>query len=178
MKKFKLIGLTAGAALLLNGCLLTSPHWNQEFDDHTDAIPMQAFTTNKSVPVKFQCAQAGHGGLYPSPATASWVHVATVNPQSQPLRDSNNGRIYGASKYKTLPSACWRQDPANSVWYAALRATQNTTVLGTDQEYFHTFTKSGLECLGRENGKAASWFAWFSQDCESGNQYTIFYATS
>jgi hypothetical protein len=170
--------MAAAILLMLNGCLLTSPYWNQEFEDHTDAISLQAFTTDKSVKVKFECAKAFHGGLYPSAGTASWVLVANVTPQSQALLDPIGGRVYGAGKHTALPSACWRFDPGNSLWYAAVRATQNSPVLGTEQNYFHTFDKAGLECLGEENGKAASWFGWFGDNCETGTYYTIFRATS
>lgn len=155
MKKVRSIGLAAAIVVMLNGCLLTSPYWNQQFRDHTKAIPLQAFTTNKSVPVKFECAKAYHGGLYPSAASANWVVVAKVNPQSQALWDPTR----------------------NSRWYAAVRATQNP-VIGTEQNYFHTFDKAGLECLGKEDGKATSRFGWFSASCQSGAQYTIFRATS
>jgi hypothetical protein len=158
--------------------MLGSPYWNQEFEDHTEAIPLQAFTSNKTAAVKFECAKAFHGGLYPSSGTATWIVVANVNPQSQALLDPSGNKVYGAGKSKTLPGSCWRLDPGNSLWYSAVRATQNTTVIGTSQKYFHTFDKAGLECLGTENGKARSWFAWFGQSCQSGAYYTIFRATS
>jgi hypothetical protein len=178
MKKVRSIGLAAATLVMLNGCLLTSPYWNQEFDDHTKAISLQAFTTNKTVAVKFECAKAYHGGLYPSTATATWVLVANVNPQGQALLDPTSGKVHGAGKYTTLPASCWRFDPGNSLWYAAVRATQNAAVMNTNQKYFYTFNKTGLECVGRENGKAASWFGWYGKGCQSGAYYTIFRATS
>jgi hypothetical protein len=177
-KKVASIGLSAVILMTLNGCLLTSPHWNQEFDDHTKAISLQAFTADKSKAVKFECAQAYHGGLYPPSATVTWVLVANVTPQSQALLDAGGNKVYGAGKKKVLPSGCWRLDPANSIWYAAVRATQNTTVMDTKQKYFYTFNKTGLECVGRENGKAASWFGWYKKGCEAGAYYTIFRATA
>lgn len=178
MKRVRLIALAAATLIVLNGCLLTSPYWNQEFDDHTKPIPLQAFTTDKTTAVRFECAPAYHGGLYPSPATANWVLVSNVNPQSQALRDPTGGTVYGAGKKSTLPAACWRFDPANSIWYAAVRATQNTPVIDTKQNYFYTFNNTGLECVGRENGKAASWFGWFSKGCQTSVYYTIFRGTS
>lgn len=176
MKRVMWIGLSAAMLVVLNGCLLTSPYWNQEFSDHTKPIPLQAFTVNKAVKVKFQCAQAFHGGLYPFGGPISWVQVANVTPQSQALLDPASGTVYGAGKLTALPSSCWRLDPGNNLWYAAIRATQNETVLGSDQKYFHTFTKAGLECVGRENGKAATWFGWFNKGCQTGTYYTIFRA--
>jgi hypothetical protein len=178
MNKVKAFGLSTTLLVTLNGCLLTSPYWNQEFDDHTEAISLQAFTGNKNVAVKFQCAKAYHGGLYPSAATASWVQVANITPQSQGLLDPSNNRVFGAGTYKALPATCWRFDSANSSWYAAVRATQNTTVLGTTQKYFHTFDKAGLECLGRETGKAANWIGWNGKGCVSNAYYAIIRATS
>src|SRR5262245_43194831 len=168
----------AATPVILGGCLMTTPFWNQEFDDHTKAVPFQAFTANKSIQVKFECTKAFHGGLYPDSASATWVLVGNVTPQAQPLLDSNGGQVYGARKSAVLPAGCWRFDPANSIWYAAARATQNTTVLSTGQKYFLTFDNDGLECLGRENGKAASWFAWINKGCAIAPHYAIFRATS
>lgn len=156
----KVVG-TAAALLSLNGCLLTSPFWNQEFADHTLPIPIQAFTADKSIQVKFECATAFHGGLYPSEVSADWVLVGNVTPQSQPLLDPLGGKIYGASKSGALPAACWRKDPGNDIWYAAVRATQGS---GGSLLKYRTFNKAGLECLGRENGQATSWFGW-GPDC-------------
>jgi hypothetical protein len=168
----------AGAAFVLSGCLLTSPYWNQEFEDHTKPISLQAFTTDKATKVKFSCAKAHHGGLYPSGGTAVWVHIADVQPQSQALLDSQGGKVYGAGMSTALPAACWRLDPANSIWYAAVRARQEKNVMDTGQKFFYTFTNDGLECVGRENGEAASWFGWFNKGCETAVHYTIFRATS
>lgn len=158
----------------LSGCLLTSPFWNQELDSHTDPVPMQAFTVGTST-VKFECAQAAHFGLYPSAGSASWVTVANVVPTSAVSYDPNSGEIHSAGIKQSLPNTCWRQDPANNIWYAAVRAS-HTTSSGTSNYY--TFTLTGLECLGRENGKAASWYGWFSKNCAatySGSSTTIPY---
>ena len=169
--------VAAATPIILSSCLLTSPYWNQEFKDHTKPVPLQAFTVDKSVPVKFECAKAFHGGLHPSAAQAVWVLVGSTTPPSQPLLDSDGNKVHGARKFTALPAACWRLD-ANGLWYAAARATQNTTVLDTSQKYFFTFTKPGLECVGRENGKTASWFGWINKGCETSKHYTIFRATS
>lgn len=147
----------------LSGCLLTSPFWNQEFSTHTEAIPLQAFATSTANPVKFECAKAAHFGLYPSADTASWVTVANVPPSTSGSYDPLGNRIYSAGIKTALPTSCWRQDPANSIWYAAIRATQLTTSGSTTQ--YQTFNKSGLECLGREIGKATSWVGWISKNC-------------
>ena len=144
-------GMTlAAAGTLLSGCLLDSPYWNQEFDDHTAAIPIQTFTSIKSSPVKIQCAQAYHGGLYPSEASATWLLVDNLNVQSQALLDPLGGKMYGAGKMKVLPSNCWRFDPANSIWYTGLRATQ---VNNLRHDQVHHVHKSGLECLGKKSAR-------------------------
>jgi len=178
MKQLRLIGLAAASIVGLSGCLLTSPFWNQEFADHTKPVPMQAYTGTKNKNVRFQCAKAYHGGLYPSSGSATWTQVASVKPQQQPLFDSNGARVHGASKKKVLPPSCWRFDPSNSIWYAAVRATQGEKVLGTQQNRFHTFTKPGLQCLGKEVGKGRNWLGWLNKGCVSGAQYAIFRAVS
>lgn len=147
----------------LSGCLLTSPFWNQQLSSHTSAVPLQAFTTSASQTVTFQCAQAAHFGLYPSADSATWVNVANVAPSAQGSYDPLGTRIYSAGLSTALPASCWRQDPANSIWYAAIRATQPTTSGSTT--HYQTFTKAGLECLGREIGKATSWVGWLNKNC-------------
>lgn len=166
----------------LNGCLMTSPYWNQVFSSHTDVVPLQAWTTKKDYDVKYECATAYHGGLYPSSGSAVWVHIDTVSPQQQSLKDSYGAKVYGAGIKRVLPAECWRYDPANSNWYTSVRATQ-TTNTGTDS--YQNFNKVGLECLGTEVGKATSWLGWFNKGCVStysGSNtpvpYVIFRATS
>ena len=74
------------------------------------------------------------------------------------------GLIYSAGIKTALPASCWRQDPANSVWYSAVRATQGS---GSSITEYKTFNKTGLECLGREIGKATSWVGWIGKGCEA-----------
>ncbi|NHZ69758.1 MAG: hypothetical protein GWP20_00800, partial [Thermotogales bacterium] len=136
----------------LSGCLLTSPYWNQEYPSHTAKIPLQTWTIDKTKKVKFECAKAAHFGLYPSTAGASWVVVAKVKPQKQPALDPLGGKIFGARKKTALPASCWRQDPANSVWYSAVRATQGS---GTKKVVYQVFDKAGLECLNTWQGSSA-----------------------
>lgn len=176
----KVVG--AGVALsMLNGCLLTSPYWNQEFESHTDEIPLQAWTTEKDKPVRFECATAYHGGLYPAYSDPTWVHVVTVTPQDQSLKDSDGNKVHGAGKKRVLPESCWRQDPGNELWYSAIRAVQGT---GEDQKVYKTFDKIGLKCLGEETGGSTSWFGWMNKGCEKAYNngddvpFVIFRATS
>ncbi len=172
----KLIG-ACFAILSLSGCLLTSPYWNQEFSSHTNQIPLQAWTTDTSHSVTFECSPAYHGGLYPYWGP-TWSTVTTVSPDLPGVLDSAGSRVYSAAYKGVLPESCWRQDPGNNIWYAAIRAVQ-------DGDEFSTFDKVGLECLGRENGKAASWFGWIGDGCtktysNSNNNipYVIFRAQS
>ncbi len=146
---------------LLSGCLLTSPYWNQVFDNHTDSVPMQAWTTIQGGTVKFECAQAGHGGLYPFGAPV-WQTVANVSAANSPSYDPSGAAVYSAGISQPLPAACWRQDPANSQWYAAVRASHQNN--GNTTTYY-TLDKVGLACMGEENGKAESWFGWLSAGC-------------
>ncbi len=172
----KLLGV--GIAMLsLSGCLLTSPYWNQEFSSHTNQIPLQAWTTSSTQAVTFECSPAYHGGLYPYWGP-TWSAVTTVSPDLPGALDNAGSRIYSVSYKAVLPGSCWRQDPGNGIWYAAIRAVQN------GNEY-NTFDITGLECLGRENGKAASWFGWIGDGCtktysNSNNNipYVIFRAQS
>lgn len=153
--------LTA-VALALPGCLITSPYWNQVFDSHTDKVSMQAWVNDKTLTVKFQCAQAYHGGLYPFGGTPTWHLVQNVAVSDTPIYDPAGAAVYTAGIYKALPSQCWRQDPSNNVWYAAVRASHPTS---NGPEFYHTVDKNGLECVGRENGKAGSWYRWFTAGC-------------
>lgn len=163
---------------ILSGCLLTSPFWNQKFSNHNSPIPLQAWTTSTTGTVTFECSQAYHGGLYPWGGPHIWTTVANVIPAQPGSLDSSSSRIYSASFYGNLPSTCWRYDSANSIWYSAVRAKQGETV-------YKTFDNTGLECLGRENGKAASWFGWIGKGCtetyfNSSTEipYVIFHAES
>lgn len=156
----KLFG-PAMALVILSGCM-TSPYWNQEFEDRTELIPLQSFTTDKTKVVKFECAKAFHGGLYPDNGSAVWVLIDTVMPTQQSLKDSFGSKIYGAGIKRVLPDSCWRLDGANSVWYSSVRATQGT---GSNLQKFSTFDREGLECLGRENGKATRHTGYLSKGC-------------
>lgn len=146
---------------LLSGCLLTSPYWNQVFDSHTDSIPMQAWTTIQGGTVKFECAQAGHGGLYPF-GSPVWHTVANVSASNSPSYDPSGTAVYSAGLSQPLPATCWRQDPANSQWYSAVRASHQNSGNTT---FYYTLDKAGLECMGEENGKAESWFGWLGAGC-------------
>jgi hypothetical protein len=169
----------AGIAALsaLSGCAMTSPYWNQSFTSHTAAIPIQTWTFDSTQVVKVECAQAYHGGTYPPFENPTWVLVSNISPQTTGALDPKAAVVYGAGVSTPLPPGCWRQDPGNGIWYAAVRATQASGSGGTSQ--FTTFDITGLECLGREVGKGASWTAWTDKNCAmtySGSTQTIPFA--
>ena len=153
----------AGAAALLSGCLLSSPTWNQSFASHTDAIPLTAFTISNTNAVNFECSPAYHGGLYPPFGTPTWTGVASVTPTGGAL-DSDGVKLYAASGNHVLPSACWRQDPANNVWYAAVRARQ--TGSGAPTAGFYTVDAAGLNCVTDWVGSSGSWLGWLGKGCQ------------
>jgi len=170
------------AVATLNGCLMTSPYWNQEFDSHTDVVPLQAWTTQKQYDIKYECAKASHAGLYPFGGPIVWNHIETVTPPNKSGKDSFGAKMYSAGIKRVLPASCWRKDPANNIWYSAVRAVQ---IKPTGNVTYQNFDKAGLECLGTEIGKATSWFGWFGKSCvktysNSNNTipYVIFRATS
>lgn len=174
---FRVLVLFVGISAL-SGCLLTSPFWNQEFTSHTSNVPLQAWTTKKNEVIQFECSKAYHGGLYPVFGPESWVLVSSVMPEQVASLDPKRGKIYSASRDAALPAACWRRDPGNNIWYAAIRAKQGGNT-------YSTFDNSGLECLGKEDGKAASWFGWIGKSCtktysnsSSNIPYVIFRAQS
>lgn len=155
------LSVVTAVAASLSGCLLTSPFWNQVFSSRTTNVPLQAFTTDNSKNITFQCAHAFHGGLHPSENTAIWTTVTTVTPASTGAYDSNGTLMYSASASQVLPAVCWRQD-GNGQWYSAIRAQQGS---GSSITTYNTFTQAGLECLGTEVGKAANWLAWIGKGC-------------
>ena len=142
-------------ALSMSGCLLTSPFWNQEFSVHTNPIPIQAWATNKSIAVKFECAKASHGGLYPYDSP-TWVTIANVMPSQNPSYDSLGTAIYSVGYSTTLPASCWHQD-SNNLWYSSVRATQTSSSGST---IYRVFDKPGLSCLGAAVGSSGSWLNW------------------
>jgi len=162
-------GMILAVLSLLSGCLITSPYWNQEFSNHTSAIPLQAWTNHTGHPVRVECSQAFHGGLYPSPS-GSWSHVTNLYAQSPGVLDPAGTRIYSVGKSMVLPASCWRSEntSAGIRYYAAVRMIQTKPKIfgsGYQDVKFSTFDKTGLECLGRENGKDASWLGYIGEGC-------------
>jgi len=175
--------IALGIAVLCSGCV-TTPYWNQEFADHTAAIPIQAWTPNGTAPVKIECSQAFHGGLYPWSTGGNWQHVTDIDPSlSTASYDSKGSAIYSAGIKMVLPSYCWRSEntSAGIRWYSAIRASY---LDGSTTRKFYTFDDDGLACLGREMGEDRTISGWLNAGCfkqySSGTavNYVIFRARS
>ncbi len=153
------------AAAFLSGCLFESPYWAQTFATTTTPIPIQTWTVDKTHNVKIECSQAYHGGLQPAFGPEVWLPVTDIVPSTLPSYDTNGAAIYSAGVKLSLPAACWYADGAYSPpkYMSALRATQLTSSGSTTT--YRVFDLTGLECVGRENGKAGSWFSWLSKNC-------------
>lgn len=179
--RFSHLAKTGAAIALstsLSGCLLTSPFWNQVFASHTDQVPLQAYTTNKTLKVKFECAKAYHGGLYPDSASVTWTQVGNVMPGGRAMYDSFGLAAYTASKKMVLPASCWRQDTGNGKWYSSIRATQTN---GANVTQYNVFDQAGLACLGEKTGAQRRWLAGIGCQLKSGGSnftYVIFRADS
>jgi hypothetical protein len=181
-RRLAAVAVAGAVPVLASGCLLTSPVWNQSFASHTNAVPITAWTTTNTNPVKFECSPAYHGGLHPAFGAPTWTSVASVTPTGGAL-DGDGIKAYSASGSYVLPSACWRQDPANSVWYAAVRARQ-TGAAGPAGGFF-TVDAAGLGCVAESIGDSGSWVSWLGDGCHktySGSStaipFTIIHASS
>jgi hypothetical protein len=158
-----------GLAMSLSGCLLTLPYWNQSFNNHTDAVRVQAWTDYSGNPIRIQCSPAHHGGLYQPFGQPTWTLVEAITPTTPGVVDSDGFTIYSVSRNLPLPAACWRQDPSNSIWYTALRARQrapNPFSGEMEGRIFDTHDRAGLECLGRSVGNKASWLGYAGERCQ------------
>ena len=163
VRRLGAVGGVLAATSLLSGCLLSSPMWNQSFANHNNAVPLTAWTISDDNPVVFECTAAYHGGLYPPFDPPTWVHVAQATPTGGAL-DSKGVALYSASGNHVLPSpSCWRQDPANNVWYTAVRARQAGAAGPTDG--FFVVDAAGLACVGDWVGQSASWLGWLGKSC-------------
>ena len=144
----------------LTGCI-TAPFYSQQFKTRFDAVPFTFWTFNKTSSVTVECAQASaHGG--PLYGDGSYQAVKTVWPNTTGSRDSFNSVVYNASTTLNIPSNCWRN-------YSYADGTQWITVLrvkqGGSTSSVYTFDKDGLECMGKWNGRVASWTGWLAHQC-------------
>ena len=123
-------GVLSLVVFSLTGCYLTSPYWGQSFDDRTGSIDFQAWTTDNSKAVSFQCAKATHYGLYGS--SPVWTAFASVSPagpgsfDTNPNSDGHNMRVYSVARRTAVPSSCWHYDGVYDKWVTAIRAKQGS----------------------------------------------------
>lgn len=152
--------------IALQSCLLTSPFHGQEFPQKTSNIPIQAWTSMKNQSVKLECAQSGRFGPAPLGGSIDWQFVKNIAVGQTPAIDPKRFKIFSASSDTALPDSCWRtvNTSAGLRHYTALRTTQ-TNYLGKPVYEYMSFTAAGLECLGREVGKAQSWTGWSGNGC-------------
>ncbi len=162
--------IRAAATLLgvatLQGCLLTSPYHGQEFASKTSNIPVQAWTVKKTEPVKLECTQSSRFGPAPLGGTIDWQLLNNLPVETNGVVDSFTTRVNSANITRVLPDSCWQtvETSSGTRHYTALRVTQ-ANYQGEADYVYQGFTNSGLECLGREIGKAASWVGWIGKEC-------------
>ncbi|NOX43696.1 MAG: hypothetical protein GXP19_08215 [Gammaproteobacteria bacterium] len=159
---FKKTSLLLAPALVLGltGCI-TSPFYGQQMKSRFDPVPFTFWTFDKTKSVTVECAKASaHGGPYNG--NGSYQPVETIWPTNKGQLDSFGSMVYDASKNVDIPSACWRNYDlgGGTNWITVLRVKQN----GSDNGVY-TFDKAGLECMGKWNGKNASWTSWLSHNC-------------
>lgn len=154
--------ISVAAVALLSGCF-TSPEWDYEPDSITAQMPFQVWTTSASSPVKIECATdtGGHGN--PTNGDASYITAANLWPDTHPHYDGFGSIMYSASTMMALPNSCWKYFSAYDFWQANIRMSQ---LVSGEQRIFSSFDRTGLECLGRENGKEHSWMGYLTKGCE------------
>ncbi|MFM2419252.1 MAG: hypothetical protein RL385_3975 [Pseudomonadota bacterium] len=149
---------------LIGSCAITSPYWGYVPASTSAPIPFQTWGFNTGTRY-VECANdtGGHGN--PAAGEASYIPVTTLYPTTQPSLDSQGGAIYSASKSVPLPSVCWKYFDYGEGYYQA-----NVRVVTLDsagkKSPLSSFDLAGLECLGRETGRAASWSAYLNKGCE------------
>lgn len=158
--------LLALLSTVSTGCLVTSPYYGQSFSSRNAAVPFQAWTLKDSGSLHVECAPSGRFGPAPFGGPVTWSAVTDVPVSPGTHRDPRGGRMSSASTSLSLPASCWQslETSAGLRWYTALRVTQDD-YMQEDEYEFRTFDAAGLECLGREVGKARSWTGYADKDC-------------
>lgn len=155
----------AVVVILLGGCYVTSPSYNQKFDHRNSTVPVQAQTHYASSSVRVECASSHYGYA----DDADFVTVTNITPNSEGLLDTKGNKIYSISKAITIPNSCWGSWGSDPSYAAFIRLSQVQPKLfggGTQRVYFRTFDLPGLGCLGEEIGKKGNVFAGASANCE------------
>jgi hypothetical protein len=160
-----------GAALAcfaLSACSVTSPHWGYVPESTEAAIPVQAWTAYTANPVVVECATATGGHGNPSPDESAYIVAASLPVPAAETLDSEGNVLHSVSSNVTIPSQCWDYFDSYDFWQLNLRVSQIVPALGggTMKRIFSSFDIDGLECLGRENGAAASFYGFVDKGCE------------
>ena len=159
--------------LQIQGCLITSPFWGYRPSSTTAPIPFQVWTYYNSHPLRVQCATSIEGDGTLSGGVVSYINVGTIPISNRPSLDGEGTPMYSAASNITLREECWHHFTGHGGYSLAnIRVTQLQPAFsgggggGTTTVIFDSFDKIGLECLGREVGKAQSWFGYFNKGCE------------
>lgn len=154
-------------AIVLSGCAVTSPYWGYVPASTSAPIPFQAWTPKNDAPVVVECATSTTAHGNPTDGEASYIVAANIAVSASKSLDGAGGALYSASASVILPSSCWDYFGDYDFWQANVRVSQTTNWSdGTHKVIFSSYDKPGLECLGRETGKRASWSGAVGHDCE------------
>ena len=154
--------LLLGWIVATGGCVITSPSWDYVPASKESPIPFQAWTTFNGSPVQLECATDTEAHGSPAHGDASYVHVADLKIADTGSLDASGYMIYSVSGMHVLPSECWKYFGDYGYWQVNFRVVQE---IEGEKHYYNSFDSAGLECLGRENSKAGSWFG-FMDKCE------------
>lgn len=147
----------------LPACSITSPYWDYVPASTSTPIPFQVFSISNAN-LQVECANDTNAHGNPANGEASYIWASNLTASSEPSLDSLGNRLYSFSKNVTLPSACWEYFSDWDFWQANVRVVYVNSD-GTKVPY-SSYDRLGLECLGREVGKAASWFGAVNKGCE------------
>jgi hypothetical protein len=150
------------SSVFAGGCAISSPHWDYVPESISAPIPFQAWATSSANPVVLECANDTSAHGWPTAGDASYVHVTNLSLSSAPSLDPAGSAVYSASAKVALPAQCWKYFGDYDFWQANVRIWQ---LNNGSKTMFTSFDEPGLECLGREIGKARSWLGFFDK-CE------------
>lgn len=163
-----LVGGALLCAFCAGGCAVTSPHWGYVPASTEAPIPVQAWTAHTGAPVVVECATdtTAHGSPYPD--ESAYIVAASLPVSGAENLDAEGAAMHTASGMVSFPSDCWEYFGSYDFWQLNLRVSQIQPASegGTTKRIFSSFDVAGLECLGRENGAAASWFGFLGKGCE------------
>jgi len=146
----------------------------QVFAKTTSEIPVQVWSSSQNETFSVECAPATFAATQFN--NRPFVPLPDIQTTEEPHYDPSGTAMYSASAIVTLPSECWRdlrstfQDVETQYGYTYLSMLRIKRK--SDGRLVHVFNKDGLECLGKANGAAASWYGYLSEDCQYTHRYT------